>query len=97
MIPPSKRKARYVPAPPPRQSGYRETQFDQLLSDYLNQGFQLIQMKTVPHHSPEQNGFWMVCVLSSSSNHPIAPIEEEIQEKESLWEYNDHKTKLEVE
>lgn len=36
----------FIPAPPNRKSGYRETEFDKIMQGILNSGFQLLDLKT---------------------------------------------------
>ena len=37
----------YVPAPPPRKSGYREKDFDKLCFHFINRGFNILEIKTL--------------------------------------------------
>lgn len=53
----------FIPAPPNRQTGYREKQFDRLLTEFLSHGFELVDMKTQSISSAHTAGMWVLCVV----------------------------------
>lgn len=53
----------YVPAPPPRKTGYREKEFDSLFYQFMSRGYELIDLKTVPHTGVNQCGMWVVLMV----------------------------------
>jgi hypothetical protein len=57
----------YVPAPPPRKTGYREKEFDSLFYQFINRGYEVIEMKTVPHTGVNQCGMWII-ILARALN-----------------------------
>jgi len=57
----------YVPAPPPRKTGYREKEFDSLFYQFINRGYEVIDMKTVPHTGVNQCGMWII-ILARALN-----------------------------
>ena len=57
----------YVPAPPSRNTPYREKKFDQICFKVLSAGFEIVEFKTVAHQSESQNGFWAIFILSPIS------------------------------
>ena len=46
----------YVPAPPDRGTGYREKEFDRLFSQFMEQGFELEDLKTVSQSGTSASG-----------------------------------------
>tara|TARA_B100001971_G_C18268046_1_gene596661 strand:+ start:101261 stop:101599 length:339 start_codon:yes stop_codon:yes gene_type:complete len=56
----------FLPAPPERNTGYQEKEFDQIFS-YLNKmGYEVLQITTQSIAYGEHNhcaGIWIVCVL----------------------------------
>jgi len=60
----------YIPAPPPRKSGYREKDFDKLFYQFINQGHEIISINTTPHTSDHQCGMWVMVTVKSKG--PIA-------------------------
>jgi hypothetical protein len=53
----------YVPSPPPRQSGYREKQFDKVFTSIINLGFRIQSFKMIPNPHPNHSGFWVLFIL----------------------------------
>ena len=51
----------YIPAPPFRKNGYQEKEFDNLVENLTQKGFQLIDVKLTSHSSEEKSGMWIVC------------------------------------
>lgn len=55
----------FLPAPPKRNSGYQEKEFDRVI-DHLNElGFELIDMKTQSHNGTESAGIWIFCKVGA--------------------------------
>ena len=50
----------YIPAPPARTTGYREKQFDKVFYQFINQGFEIISMRTQGNTSPTHSGMWVI-------------------------------------
>ena len=53
----------YIPAPPPRTSGYREREFDRLIYSLQERGCEIISIQTSPNTSTTQTGMWIIAVL----------------------------------
>jgi hypothetical protein len=53
----------YIPAPPPRKTGYREKQFDKLFYHFFQKGFELINLQTQAHTGENHSGIWIICVV----------------------------------
>ncbi len=53
----------FIPSPPLRSTGYREKQFDQLLSAYLAEGFDLLDIKTQAISKNDSAGMWVLCIV----------------------------------
>ena len=56
----------FLPAPPERNSGYQEKEFDQIFSYLNNAGYDIIDFKTQSIAYGELNhcaGIWIVCIL----------------------------------
>ena len=62
----------YVPPPPKRDTIYREKSFDKIIYEYLNQGHELISIKTVTNQS-SSGGFWALLTVKTinGKNHHI--------------------------
>jgi hypothetical protein len=50
----------YIPAPPPRKTGYREKEFDKLFYQFINRGFEILWFKAVPHSGANHSGMWVI-------------------------------------
>ncbi|MBT3236993.1 MAG: hypothetical protein HN353_13640 [Bdellovibrionales bacterium] len=59
----------YIPAPPPRQTGYREKEFDQLFYNFINRGYHIISVNTETHHSQDHSGMWVIFTVKNCSCH----------------------------
>ncbi len=57
----------YIPAPPQRNAGYREKQFDRLFYNFINQGYEIISFQTTPHNGVEQSGMWISCLVRATN------------------------------
>lgn len=53
----------FIPAPPHRQSGYREKHFDRLLTGFLSHGFEVIDIKTQSLSNANTAGMWVLCLV----------------------------------
>jgi hypothetical protein len=51
----------FIPSPPSRKSGYREVEFDKIMSGVLSSGFDLVSLQTVS----STNGIYVVAVLKT--------------------------------
>ncbi len=56
----------YVPAPPVRNSGYREKELDKQLYNVFKQGFVLESLTTESHNGSRQEGMWVIAVVSTT-------------------------------
>lgn len=58
----------YIPAPPPRSTGYREKQFDKIFYDFINKGYEIINFTTQMANSGENSsGMWVICLVRAIS------------------------------
>ncbi len=53
----------YIPAPPPRKSGYREKEFDGLFYEFINKGYEIISLQTQAHTGVNQCGMWVIVTV----------------------------------
>ena len=56
----------FLPAPPERNTGYQEKEFDQILSHLNKKGYEVLNFHTQSISYGEQNhcaGIWIVCLL----------------------------------
>lgn len=84
----------YIPAPPKRKTGYREREFDQNFFQILNQGYDLVDLKTQSNPGIEQSGLWVVLIVRERRPGQKAPAFDEIQfdqeeQIEGLYQIND--------
>ena len=68
----------YIPSPPYRKNGYRETEFDSIISKISQMGYTLIDINTQSHSSEEKSGMWVVCTIGAKTK--------EIDQKEIIVE-----------
>ncbi len=63
----------FIPAPPHRKNGYREKEFDKIMSGILQSGFELQELKTVGM----ENGMFIIAILNVP-NKKIAKLDEHL-------------------
>lgn len=56
----------FIPAPPVRQSGYREREFDKIFQEILNAGFEIEELRTESVQTP-QSGIFILAVLKTKN------------------------------
>lgn len=56
----------FIPAPPKRQSGYREKQFDKVFFEFINQGYEILSVHTQALSNQTQPGMWVLITARSS-------------------------------
>ncbi len=71
----------YIPAPPSRKTGYREREFDKILTGIMQSGFEVKSLQT----QSVKEGMFVVAILKAPSN-KIAQLDlgQDIQEKFKL-------------
>lgn len=58
----------YVPSPPKRAKGYREKEFDRVFYNFINDGLELLDLKT----ERDSQGMWVIATVRSlRPNHSI--------------------------
>ena len=58
----------FIPAPKPRNTGYREKQFDTLFYSFINKGFKILDFKAQPCTSRgETSGIWVFFVVKATN------------------------------
>lgn len=58
----------FLPAPPPRATGYREKNFDKLFFEFINRGYKIINFTTQATTSGEKHsGMWIVCLVQATN------------------------------
>ena len=58
----------FLPAPPPRATGYREKNFDKLFFEFINRGYKIISFKTQAVASGEKHsGMWIICLVQATN------------------------------
>lgn len=53
----------YIPAPPARKTGYREKEFDKVFYEFINKGFEILNVQTQAHTGVNSCGMWMIFTL----------------------------------
>jgi hypothetical protein len=86
----------YIPGPPERRHGYREKQFDNLFTKFINNGYEIISYQTVPHSGVTQSGMWVVCLLKQRdpSQEPKSFDDIELELENELREISRHKNDI---
>lgn len=73
----------YIPAPPMRKSGYRETEFDQNLFQFINQGHDLVDIKPQSNPGVDQSGLWVLVLVRDRRPNQKPPVFSDFDQKES--------------
>ena len=73
----------FIPSPPMRKSGYREKEFDKIMSGILQSGFELIELKT----ESSENGIFIIAIINAKTK-KIGKLDEhlDIHEKFKLMD-----------
>jgi len=56
----------FIPAPPSRKTGYREKEFDKILSGILQSGFEIIQIQTQTLNTETSSGLFVIILLKTT-------------------------------
>lgn len=79
----------YIPAPPLRNSGYREKHFDQMFYEFINHGFKIISVNTQSHVGEKHSGMWFICVAQALTEKAdqlnLSDLYEKIEKTEGLY------------
>ena len=58
----------FIPAPPGRNSGYREKNFDKLFYEFINRGYKIISLNTQAVSTGEKHsGMWIICLVQATN------------------------------
>ena len=57
----------YIPAPPPRKTGYREKQFDKVFYEFINIGYRILDTKTQSNTSENGSGMWIIFTVQATN------------------------------
>jgi hypothetical protein len=75
----------FIPAPPARKTGYREKEFDKILTGILQSGFEIINLQTQSVATEQGAGMFVVALLkAASSNVAKLDLNQDIHEKFKL-------------
>ena len=86
----------FIPAPPERNSGYREKHFDRLISEFLALGFEVLDIKTQSIASNRTQGMWVVFLVRATNDVANEMNFENFEEKFSHKLSNEVKAKIEI-
>tara|TARA_R110002072_G_scaffold64203_11_gene160040 strand:+ start:27453 stop:27797 length:345 start_codon:yes stop_codon:yes gene_type:complete len=62
----------YIPAPPPRENGYREKQFDKLFYEFINKGYEVVDLKTQTNTGKNSQGMWIIALVRATNKESSA-------------------------
>ena len=80
----------YIPAPPGRKNGYRENEFDKALGRFIRNGHEVISLHTVPHHSPQGGGCWVIVLARTLSDKAISfSADEDVKDENVEWDFQE--------
>jgi hypothetical protein len=80
----------YIPAPPERKNGYREKEFDKAMKRFLRSGFEVVSLHTVPHHSQNGGGCWVIVLARALTHEALSsPVDEEDEDKNVEWDFQE--------
>ncbi|MFT6069352.1 MAG: hypothetical protein ACJAT2_003594 [Bacteriovoracaceae bacterium] len=57
----------YIPAPPPRKTGYREKQFDKVFYNFINSGYRILDTKTQSNTGENGSGMWVIFTVQATN------------------------------
>ena len=58
----------FIPAPPPRSTGYREKQFDKLFYEFINRGYDVLEFKCQTINTRDSaSGMWIICLVQATN------------------------------
>lgn len=57
----------YIPAPPARKTGYREKEFDKIFYEFINQGFEILNVQTQTHTGANSCGMWVIFAVRATN------------------------------
>lgn len=57
----------YIPAPPARKTGYREKEFDKIFYEFINQGFEILNVQTQAHTGANSCGMWVIFAVRATN------------------------------
>ena len=56
----------FIPSPKPRNTGYREKQFDKVFYEFINRGYKVIDFKTEQCLSQQEtSGIWVIIMVQA--------------------------------
>ncbi len=73
----------YVPGSISRDNNYREKQFDKVFFEFINRGFEIIEIKTIPHTGENNSGFWAMFIVKGPKYEDL-DIDLKIEEEEKI-------------
>lgn len=56
----------FVPAPPKRNTGYREKEFDKVFYNFINSGYELINLTTQNSGVESSPGMWIIATVRAT-------------------------------
>jgi hypothetical protein len=72
----------YIPAPPGRKTGYREKEFDKIVTGILQSGFKIVHMNAQAVNSQTSSGLFINMILVTNNNATLKlDQEQDIQDK----------------
>lgn len=66
----------FIPAPKQFSQQYREKQFDRIFYDFINRGYEIIEIKTEICSREEGSGMWFICVVRAKNDQANLILEE---------------------
>ena len=57
----------FIPSPPSRKTGYREREFDVIFYNFINQGYDILDVKTQTSSNRSQSGMWIIFTVKAKS------------------------------
>ena len=66
---PTKLFTYFIPAPPQRQSGYREKQLDKIVNEILSRNLTIIDLKVTSMNSGDRAGMWIIIQFKPQCKH----------------------------
>jgi hypothetical protein len=56
----------FIPSPPQRKTGYREKEFDTILYNFINRGYDILDFNTQASSNNGQSGMWAIITVRAN-------------------------------
>lgn len=84
----------FIPAPPGRQIGYQEKEFDRITCELIEAGWSISEIKTQSLNTSETSGLWVILLLRGPKGMSKISIDPFRSNSEAEFKIDDHKMSI---